>query len=195
MDNLSFLICIAYMIITADTSPINSINGVIINATVQIKIANTTIPTTSVPPPCPRDFLGHSTSCYHAAHILATWPEAAAYCESFGAELATIEDAQEQAYIEQMLNGLPHDKNQAAFWLGGHDILTEGEWQWVISMDRIIYTNWGDGQPDNSHTSEHCLELSGQRSFKWNDDGCEDHHYFICETGIIKNGGSILGKK
>ena len=29
-----------------------------------------------VAPPCPRDFIGHSDSCYHSAHIKATWPEA-----------------------------------------------------------------------------------------------------------------------
>jgi hypothetical protein len=41
---------------------------------------------------------------------------------------------------------------------------------------------WDAGQPNNHDTNEHCLEISGDRGYKWNDNGCEEHKFFICET-------------
>ncbi|XP_063431408.1 perlucin-like [Mytilus trossulus] len=153
--------------------------------------------TTYVPPPCPKDFIGHSNSCYHAARVKATWPEAAAYCDSFGATLAVIEDIQEQLYLAQILKNLPNNAGNNAFWVGGHDILVEGEWQWAITLEKVQYMNWDAGQPNNNDNNEHCMSMTGSRGYKWEDKKCEDHNYFICETDhkTTMNTNIIFGRK
>lgn len=77
-----------------------------------------------------------------------------------------------------LLDGAGNDSH----WLGATDILIEGEWQWAITLQKLTYTNWDAGQPNNDNTNQHCLEISGDRGFKWNDNECEEHKFFICET-------------
>ncbi|CAG2193702.1 unnamed protein product [Mytilus edulis] len=78
--------------------------------------------TTYVPPPCPKDFLGHSNSCYHAARVKA---------------------------------------NMAR--------ISEGEWQWAITLEKVQYMNWDSGQPNNNDNNEHCMAMTGSRGYKWED--------------------------
>jgi len=73
----------------------------------------------------------------------------------------------------------------AKFWVGGNDLVTEGQWMWAKTHTRIIdtgYQNWDSGQPDNSDGSgENCMELSKSSHWRWNDETCEHEKYFICE--------------
>jgi len=71
-----------------------------------------------------------------------TYDEANVYAGNMGGYLAVIENAEEQAFIQDLIKS-----GKIGFYLlGGY---REGKnWQWVNGAD-FSYKNWGKGQPDN----------------------------------------------
>ena len=65
---------------------------------------------------------------------------------------------------------------------GINDIATEGTWQYATGGD-LVYTNWGNGQPNNyggaSGNGEDCGETYSDST--WNDGLCSDKKPSICE--------------
>lgn len=68
----------------------------------------------------------------------------------------------------------------ADFWIGLTDDSLEGQWEWLPSAETSGFTDWAPGQPDNGH-NEDCAVLSHHSDYHWNDDQCDNSHYFICE--------------
>lgn len=67
------------------------------------------------------------------------------------------------------------------FWVGGTDVLVDGQWIWISSQEKIQYTDWVPGEP-NGGTREGCLMLYGGKfNFHWNDANCHSLQFFICE--------------
>ena len=64
--------------------------------------------------------------------------------------------------------------------IGINDIATEGTWQYATGGD-LVYTNWGNGQPDNHQN------VNGQDcgttwpGTTWDDDKCDQERPSICE--------------
>ena len=52
------------------------------------------------------------------------------------------------------------------------------------SSGPLSYTNWAPNQPDNHHHIEHCLELSKEYKYEWNDYDCAVRKRFICEINL-----------
>lgn len=72
-------------------------------------------------------------------------------------------------------------------WLGGSDILREGDWEWVTSKKKIpdgSFTDWLPGQPTNSGGREDCLHIFSSYQYKWNDAPCENKYSYVCERQI-----------
>lgn len=69
------------------------------------------------------------------------------------------------------------------FWTSGNDLIEEGNWNWLSTGKKMIYTNWHVGQPDNAFGGEHCMNMwrSGDL-FTWNDNSCRNKCYYICES-------------
>ena len=102
------------------------------------------------------------------------WVEARDFCRSLGGYLATINTAEEQAFIESAFPG-------CTGWIGGYG--SGSTWNWVTG-EEMIYTNWADGEPNNQNGNEWCMHLfTGMR---WNDLPNQDDGHksgFICEWG------------
>ena len=68
--------------------------------------------------------------------------------------------------------------------IGINDIATEGTWQYATGGD-LVYTNWGNGQPDNHQ------DVNGQdcgttwSGTTWDDDKCDQERPSICEMIFI----------
>ena len=83
------------------------------------------------------------------------WTQAKAACEQQNGHLATVLDADEQAFIESLVEkgGLYH------YWLGACDAASEGDWRWVTG-ERVPlpgesgYQNWCGNQPNNIEAYE-----------------------------------------
>ena len=90
------------------------------------------------------------------------------------------------------------------YWVGGIDIFTEGEWQWIdgsrvpTKSDAIGYENWynqsGYNEPDGSSPGEDCMYISGKVDEDdlpnslgaWFDGVCSARKYFICQSSVLK---------
>jgi hypothetical protein len=76
----------------------------------------------------------------------ADWDAARAAARAAGGDLATIDSAQEQAFVEGVLN-----TNAAAtgsYWFGLREA-SEGVWQ-DVNGKGLGYTNWSPGEPNNN---------------------------------------------
>ena len=68
------------------------------------------------------------------------------------------------------------------FWMGIRDSDSNNNWQYVSSNQKVIWTNWAPGQPDNNNGDpENCLTTNGVSGFKWNDGSCAFSFPSICE--------------
>ena len=95
-----------------------------------------------------------------------TWEEAQAKAESLGGNLATINDAAEQAWLNATFG------DDDILWIGYTDRAEEGNWQWVDGSD-VTYENWAPGEPNNFISDQILFgeDYGVMDSFKggWND--------------------------
>merc|ERR1711970_1580040 len=73
-----------------------------------------------------------------------------------------------------------------AYWLGGNDLHREGSWVWP-SGQPFTYTNWGEGEPNDSDGKEDCIAIDSPKEYKWMDLNCTEPmhgavtHFTVCE--------------
>lgn len=100
------------------------------------------------------------------------WHEAKEYCESRGGHLVTITSAAENEFVYKLLNG-------TTAMIGLTDEEEEGVMKWVTG-ERVAYTNFADGEPNNEWDEDYCL-INGEDG-KWNDGHLDvESWYFVCE--------------
>ena len=128
---------------------------------------------------CPSEFIHRNVelkSCYFFSKTKMTWPDARDDCIRRGSYLVAVQSKQE----DDFLRGILVTKEDADHWMGGSDLLKEGQWVWHQSGEQFTYTNWFPGQPDNSR-GEACLMY--WNDIKWNDADCSMQYIYICEKG------------
>lgn len=105
-----------------------------------------------------------------------TWIEAFELAESRNLHLATITSEQEQnLIISNFKNAVLEAQNtispDAGFvWLGGTDIFSEGQWEWVTG-EPFSYSNWFSTEPNNAVLGEEYILMysGGDDEWNWND--------------------------
>ena len=79
-------------------------------------------------------------------------------------------------------------------WLGGQDILKEGNWIWQNSGDDIDYTKFQPGEP-NGGTGENCMNMYYENG-NWIDVNCLNAlSYHVCERPAAKPTPTKPGKE
>jgi hypothetical protein len=115
------------------------------------------------------------------------WTGAKNYCEGRGGYLATITDAGEQVFIEELLTNYG-DKNM--YWLGGY---TTGGfvYQWVTG-EPFVYTNWDNGSSTLTRRVEDKLMIYRVVDSRfnchfgeWTDDTDDAQDAFYKNNGFI----------
>lgn len=101
------------------------------------------------------------------------WHDARNYCAIRGGYLATVQNAEENNFIYQIIQ----NNN---IWLGATDEVEEGTWKWV-SGEPWEYGNWESGEPSGNgpRGPEHYLTFGS--SLLWNDIPADELLYFVCE--------------
>ncbi|AOX01713.1 hypothetical protein BJP34_21745 [Moorena producens PAL-8-15-08-1] len=89
-----------------------------------------------------------------------SWEKTQAQAELFGGNLVTINDENEQAWLESTFGG------SETLWTGFHDKNEEGNFEW-ISGEAVTYTNWNSGEPNDYGTGEDYATL--RTDGLWND--------------------------
>ena len=120
--------------------------------------------------------------------------EANQYCQSLGGYLATITSADEQAFVAYLASQVDWE----AFFIGGSDENSEGEWYW-LNGETWDYTAWypggavGKTEPNNGYgAGENYVLMDRSREYQWVDvfGGYDNHStrtYFICEWGELED--------
>jgi len=106
-----------------------------------------------------------------------TWQEAQAYCKLSGYHLVTVDDWEEEYFLDEQETY--HNLNN--WWLGYSDHGLESSWLWSYGWSS--YTNWFYNQPDNGGTAgEHCAaDRHEHDNSSWHDADCNNAYPFICE--------------
>ena len=124
-------------------------------------------------------YMGHYYKLYK--NTANTWEEAEKYCENLSGHLATISSAQEDkfAYDNLVRNGA-----ETAYF-GFTDSKQEGTWEWVTG-EPVVYTNWYQGEPNNSGDEDYASYYYKFTNGQWNDGNFghgtdNDKQYFLCE--------------
>jgi cysteine-rich repeat protein len=108
---------------------------------------------------------GHA---YRAFMRRTGWPDARKSCEAAGAHLATIADADEQAFVARLA--------RTDLWLGGIDG-GSGRFEWVTG-EPATFMPFGPLEPDEPARPRHIL-LGGDGV--WHDRDPGDQNRFLCE--------------
>ena len=83
------------------------------------------------------DFNGHT---YAVFNLAKTWAEAEAACADLGGHLVTITSAEEQAYIESLLD---YDRlNRSFYWIGASRADAGSAFDWITGEAFNDYANW-----------------------------------------------------
>ncbi len=105
------------------------------------------------------------------AGAAASWTDAQAACVARGGGLVQIEDEAELAFLV--------NAGVSGTWLGLTDQSSEGTWLWADGS-AVPYTNWAEGEPNDSGGVEDCADLRGDGT--WNDLDCNATRAFVCEA-------------
>lgn len=122
-------------------------------------------------------FNGHYYKIYSDR---ASWSEAKQKCESLGGYLATITSQEEQSFIETL------NSSNKRLWIGAYRD-SNFNWQWVTN-ENWSYTNWGEGEPNNSSnvvSNENCVAIWPNTWNDLNNDNKSEQSGYICEWGDI----------
>ena len=115
---------------------------------------------------------------YYGVNITMTFADANAYCIStYNSHLATITSASDNrnGLIAAIIAGIAPDNT---FWIGFNDIENEGTFSWIDSTTDNNYTNWNDGEPNNSGNNQDCVIMTS--TGLWNDHICANASRFVC---------------
>ncbi|CAB3378617.1 Hypothetical predicted protein [Cloeon dipterum] len=128
------------------------------------------------------NWLQLSTGFYYFSkhHEVVNWHVADSNCKIMGMQLATIETAHENNVVINHLNTLGAP-DRAMFWISGTDLGAEGRFVWSTTGQRVGFSQFHRGQPDNMRRRENCLQYYKVGSFAWNDYECDKGSRYICE--------------
>ncbi|XP_073828655.1 lectin subunit alpha-like [Musca autumnalis] len=113
------------------------------------------------------------------------WFEASHECARQGKKLVEVKDGIKNGALLIALND--YIGNPKNFWLGANDEYNTKKdpnrpFYWSSTGDRVTFTYWAIGQPDNLGGNEHCVHVwANVDGFKWNDLDCTTKLGFICE--------------
>ena len=104
-----------------------------------------------------------------------TWENAKMWCEEMGrnSHLVKIETKEENDFLVGNFSGYNS-------WIGANDIEKEGSFRWTDGSP-LIFTDWGQDEPNNSGGGEDCAHIYILKNNMWNDARCTAKFFFICE--------------
>ncbi|XP_072279877.1 mannose-binding protein C-like [Pyxicephalus adspersus] len=95
-------------------------------------------------------------------------------CREAGGNLATPRNEAENSALRGMLSA----RGSGSTFLGISDLQVEGTFTYLTG-EKVTFTNWNPGEPNNNHNIEDCVVILSNG--KWNDVPCNDQRHIICE--------------
>uniref|UniRef100_A0A3Q3L3H2 C-type lectin domain-containing protein n=1 Tax=Mastacembelus armatus TaxID=205130 RepID=A0A3Q3L3H2_9TELE len=142
---------------------------------------------------CHTPWIFYNSSCYffsnlESADVKKNWVESKADCVNRGADLAVIDDQEEQKFVSDTIKAVKSNPSSwtNGFWVGLTDMETEGTWVWINNVTEVEQRYWMDGEPNNHGLDgENCC-ITAYSSFNpWKtryDGKCQLHNlHWLCE--------------
>ncbi|XP_065663229.1 uncharacterized protein LOC136085756 isoform X3 [Hydra vulgaris] len=131
---------------------------------------------------CAEGWTGYTFYCYFIRSLNEfsgnNWFESFSSCQSMGGNLLSIENQEENLFIQNDLI-----KDNGGYWIGlckvWNGLLERNKrYEWS-NKTYTQFFNWMENQPDDVEGGESCVEMN---SNGWNDKKCKLLNGFICKT-------------
>uniref|UniRef100_A0A6A7G2Y8 Macrophage mannose receptor 1-like n=1 Tax=Hirondellea gigas TaxID=1518452 RepID=A0A6A7G2Y8_9CRUS len=121
-------------------------------------------------------YISEAGSCYKLVAQPKNWKEADEHCRREGAGLVSIETLTQNAfvYIQALETGI------SEMWTGFNSLQNPDQYVWS-DMFPVLYTYWGESEPNTNDTGSHCVALSISGAGRWFSHSCLDDKPFICK--------------
>jgi len=116
---------------------------------------------------------------YAFCEAAQTQPAAAATCAGVGMHLANAFDPVVHGWLR---SNADQAGIQAEFWLGGDDLVSEGNFVWAEDGAVDLASELWDRNLPRGGVAENCMEMS--RDGRWDDADCNLTLPFVCETPV-----------
>ncbi|MCA9447227.1 MAG: hypothetical protein KC931_08920, partial [Candidatus Omnitrophica bacterium] len=105
-----------------------------------------------------------TTNHYYRLTTPMNWLQAKETAENWGGYLVTINDAEEETWLDATFN-YAEARRAADMWIGFNDIQVEGEWEW-LNGESALYTNWYSGEPNDGGDPESSEDAAVMNYFR-----------------------------
>lgn len=144
---------------------------------------------------CPSPFQGpYDDACFFVSQEFSTFVDCEEkVCEPLGGTLASIRNAEEEAYLERLIGF-------GAAYIGGFESGEDesGRWRWVDGGSLTSgYSNWAPGDPNNWCVDEDCVLFAPAYFPGWIDASCTigDSVTCVCRYGGYSSVSYALGRQ
>uniref|UniRef100_A0A8B9RWH5 Macrophage mannose receptor 1 n=1 Tax=Accipiter nisus TaxID=211598 RepID=A0A8B9RWH5_9AVES len=117
-----------------------------------------------------------------------TWHQARKSCQQQNAELLSITEIHEQAYIGELTK-----KFSFAFWIGLNTLNFNSGWQWAGGSP-FRYLNWAPGSPFLL-PGKICGVMNPTKNAKWENQACNQRLGYICKKRNFHSDSDIIPKE
>nr|XP_024662267.1 type-2 ice-structuring protein [Maylandia zebra] len=128
-------------------------------------------------PSCPAGWTRFGGRCFIFNSSMKTWTDAECSCQTLGGNLASYHSTAEYTFIRELTRTAAGSYLTA--WVGGNDRENETVWKWSDGS-QFDFTNWGNGEPDNSGGGQDCMEINFNGRDYVNDQRCNSQRGFVC---------------
>ncbi|XP_034743949.1 C-type lectin domain family 4 member E-like [Etheostoma cragini] len=128
---------------------------------------------------CKNGCTSFNNSFYYISSGQMSWEDSRRDCKNRGADLAVVNNKEEQAFINSF---------KRILWIGLTDRDKEGTWNWVDGSVLSSPMFWESGQPSVifNGQKEDCVNtyFFNNMYASWNDENCANLQQWICEKRI-----------
>ncbi|XP_052083683.1 perlucin-like [Mytilus californianus] len=130
---------------------------------------------------CPNDWDLFQSYCYYFSVDESNWTDSKSSCQNQESMLAEVVSTEQLAFLTTKAG----EYGSKFYFLGGSDIVTEGEWIWTTSRTNFTVTNWTPSAPSDDKGKENCLEMRKGAGYQWNDVHCDKNKTYICQRPLL----------
>ncbi|XP_032438030.1 ladderlectin-like [Xiphophorus hellerii] len=126
--------------------------------------------------PCTAGWTLINGRCFQYVKKGMTWAAAERNCLSMGANLASVQNANEYREMQKMIAASSLESKAA--WIGGNS-QEESIWLWSDGS-RFDYKSWCSGEPNNDGGNQRCIQINYTAAKCWDDVNCAFQLHSVC---------------
>ncbi|XP_040894478.1 type-2 ice-structuring protein-like isoform X2 [Toxotes jaculatrix] len=126
---------------------------------------------------CPSNWKKFNDRCFNFVPRSLSWATAEKNCQSMDANLASVHSIEEYHFIQSVIQDNTAQDQET--WVGASDCQEENVWLWSDGSV-FKFSNWCQGQPDDTENRQRCLQINYGDGKCWDDNGCSNLRPSIC---------------